>query len=284
MAFLGTSGLAIRALAVQCLRPLIGLLVLGALFYVLEQIAGRSRAQPVFRRGYWTDVLYLFTAPLFKLLVKVAIILPATVLLLLQVTTPNELKAGLYHGYGPLCRLPVWVQIPLIYVLVDFCGYWVHRLFHTGSWWPFHAVHHSSQEVDWLASVRVHPVNELVDRLFQATPVLLIGLNPTLTLASAPILTLYAIGLHANLNWDFGPLRGCLASPVFHRWHHSNAPEAMNKNFAGLLPVWDILFGTYYMPKGATPQTFGINEPMPAGFLGQLWFPFSKRPEDTPPA
>jgi sterol desaturase/sphingolipid hydroxylase (fatty acid hydroxylase superfamily) len=125
-------------------------------------------------------------------------------------------------------------------------------------------------------------VNELVDRLFQATPVLLIGLNPTLTLASAPILTLYAIGLHANLNWDYGPLRGWLASPVFHRWHHSNSQEAINKNFAGLLPVWDILFGTYYMPKGLTPQTFGIHEPMPAGFLSQLRFPFSKRSEDAP--
>jgi len=45
-----------------------------------------------------------------------------------------------------------------------------------------------------------------------------------------------------------GPLRAVLASPRFHRWHHTSAKEGRDKNFAGLLPLWDILFGTYYMP------------------------------------
>jgi sterol desaturase/sphingolipid hydroxylase (fatty acid hydroxylase superfamily) len=101
------------------------------------------------------------------------------------------------------------------------------------------------------------------------------GYNPTVTLSTAPILTFYAIFLHANVNWDFGPLRSVIATPVFHRWHHSREPEAWDKNFAGLLPIWDILFGTYYMPKGRWPENFGICEPMPKGYLGQLWEPFS---------
>lgn len=262
------------------LRPLFALLILGSLFYLLELIAGRSLKQRVFRKGYWTDVLYFLSAPAVKVAVKASMLLPASLLILLNLSTPQELKEGLYHGYGPLSRQPVWAQVIQIYLLVDFCGYWVHRLFHTGKWWPFHAVHHSSEHVDWLASVRVHPINELVDRLAQASPVLLLGFNPTLTLASAPILTLYAITLHANLNWDYGPFRGWIASPVFHRWHHSNHPEALNKNFAGLLPIWDILFKTYYMPKGVYPERFGINEPMPSGFLAQWRHPFtgSKNP------
>jgi sterol desaturase/sphingolipid hydroxylase (fatty acid hydroxylase superfamily) len=151
----------------------------------------------------------------------------------------------------------------------------MHRLFHSGKWWPFHAVHHSSKEVDWLASARVHPVNELLNLLAQASPVLLLGYDPTLTLSTAPFLTLYAILLHANVNWDYGPLRAWIASPVFHRWHHSDIPEARDKNFAGLLPVWDIIFGTYYMPKNTQPKTFGIDAPMPKGFLGQIKEPFA---------
>lgn len=258
------------------LRPLLGLIVFGALFYTVEKIAGRSRPQAVFRKGYLTDLMYFFTAPLMKVVVKGVIIIPAAVLILLHLTTPEEMRSGLYHGYGPLSRQPGWLQALQIYLLVDFFGYWTHRLFHTGKWWPFHAVHHSSEEVDWLASVRVHPVNELVDRLVQATPVLLLGYNPTLTLATAPLLTLYAITLHANVNWDYGPLRAWISSPVFHRWHHSNEPEAKNKNFAGLLPLWDVLFGTYYMPKERVPANFGIDSPIASGFFGQLWDPFEK--------
>lgn len=66
-----------------------------------------------------------------------------------------------------------------------------------------------------------------------------------------------------------------IASPVFHRWHYSRDREAWDKNVAGLLPFWDILFGTYFMPKGRYPENFGINEPMRGGFFGQLWKPFA---------
>lgn len=255
------------------IRSFTGLVLLGVLFFLVEKIAGRSRNQNVFRSGYLTDLLYFFTAPFVKIMVRSVIIVPAAVLIFFQLTTPQELRDSLYHGYGPLSRQPAWLQGIQIYLLVDFFGYWAHRLFHTGHWWPFHAVHHSSTEVDWLASVRVHPINELVDRFVQATPVLLLGYNPTITLTTAPFLTLYAIMLHANVAWDYGPLRCVLASPVFHRWHHSDCAEARDKNFAGLLPLWDILFRTYYMPRNAVPLSFGIDSPMPTRFLAQLWEP-----------
>ncbi|HRE04356.1 MAG TPA: sterol desaturase family protein [Opitutaceae bacterium] len=258
------------------LRAVLALTLLGLLFFVIERGLGRGRTQPFFRRGWATDVLYgFFTILLTKPLVRLTLILPAAVLILAQLTTPELLKLQAYRGYGPLSRQPVWLQAVQIYVLVDLIGYWVHRLFHRGRWWPFHAVHHSSEDLDWLGSLRVHPVNELVNKLAQATPVLLLGYNPTVTLSTAPLLTLYAVFLHANVNWDFGPLRTVLATPVFHRWHHSKDREAWDKNFAGLFPVWDLLFGTYYMPKGRWPENFGICEPMPSHFLGQLWSPFA---------
>ena len=254
------------------------LLVLSAVFLLIERVAGRgrNRAQPVMRRGWFTDVVYWFvTVLLTKPLVRVMMILPLGLLLLAQVTSLDALRQGAYAGFGPLSRQPVWVQAIQIYVLVDFIGYWTHRQFHRGRWWPFHAVHHSSEDLDWLGSLRVHPVNDLVNKLAQASPVLLLGYNPLVTLSTAPILTLYAIFLHANVNWDFGPLRSVIATPVFHRWHHSREPEAWDKNFAGLLPLWDRLFGTYYMPRNRWPANFGICEPMPTGFIGQLWAPFA---------
>jgi len=254
---------------------LIGLIVLSIVFLIVERVIGRGRKQPVFRRGWFTDVIYWVITPFFtKQLVKYGIILPAGLLVLAKVTTVEGFQLRTYDGFGPLGAQPLWLQALEIYVLVDFIGYWTHRLFHSGRLWPFHAVHHSSEDLDWLGSVRVHPVNDLVNKMAQAAPLILLGFNPYVTLSTAPFFTLYAIFLHANVNWDFGPLRSVIATPVFHRWHHSKDREAWDKNFAGLFPFWDILFGTYYMPKGRYPENFGIHDPMPKGFFGQMWAPF----------
>ncbi|MEI6871137.1 MAG: sterol desaturase family protein [Verrucomicrobiota bacterium] len=270
------------------LRPLITLLVLGTFFFLLESAVGKARPQRILRGGFRLDIIYWFIAPMLKVLTRMALIIPASVLILLGVTTPEVLKAGHYLGFGPLSQQPLWLQAVQIVFLVDLSGYWIHRLFHTGHWWPFHSIHHSSESVDWLAAVRVHPVNELLDKIAQVTPVLLLGYNPTVTISFAPLLTLYAIYLHANLNWDNGPMRAFISSPVFHRWHHSNAPAARNKNFAGLFPLWDILFKTYYMPKDLRPETFGIDEVLPDSYPSQVWAPFAaltqrKAQEQNPP-
>jgi len=270
-------------------RALVSFVVLSLVFLVIERFVarGRGRAQPIIRRGWGTDVVYWFvTIVVTKPLGRLLLILPAGLLVLAQIVPAETFKLGEYRGFGPLSRQPLWLQALQIYLLVDLIGYWTHRLFHTGKWWPFHAVHHSSEDLDWLGSIRVHPVNDFVNKLAQVTPVLLLGYNPVVTLSTAPVLTLYAIFLHANVNWDFGPLRAVIATPVFHRWHHSRDREAWDKNFAGLLPLWDIVFGTYYMPRDRWPENFGIHEPMPAGFLGQLWEPFAalrRKPEKTDP-
>ncbi len=267
-------------------RALVGFLILSLVFLIVERALGRGRRQPVFRRGWLTDLIYWVVTPIVtRQVIKFVLLVPALGLVLMKVTTIDALQLRTYSGFGPLRWQPLWLQAVEIYLLVDFIGYWTHRMFHGGRWWPFHAVHHSSEELDWLGSVRVHPVNELVNRLAQVTPLLVLGFNPWVTLSTAPFFTLYAIFLHANVNWDLGPLRSFLASPVFHRWHHSKDRDAWDKNFAGLLPVWDLLFGTYYMPRGRWPENFGIHEPMPRGFFGQLWEPFAwnRRKAGPPP-
>ena len=257
------------------IKHLLGLLLLGLVFYFIERVMGARRRPGFFRPGMLTDAAYFFTIELFKQASRVLLIVPFIVLVLAGATTGEVAKAGLYRGFGPVAAQPVWLQAIEIYLLADFLGYWIHRLFHTGAWWPFHAVHHSSEELDWLSSVRVHPVNEAVDKLAPVVPILFLGFDPTVTAGVAGFLTFYAIFLHADVDWDFGPLRSVISTPVFHRWHHSKDPQAIDKNFAGLLPLWDILFGTYYMPRDRMPCDFGVPEKVPAGFFGQLWHPFA---------
>jgi sterol desaturase/sphingolipid hydroxylase (fatty acid hydroxylase superfamily) len=217
------------------------------------------------------------------------LIVPIIVLLWFGVASRDDFRLGHYHGFGPVALQPVWLQLIEIYLMFDFIGYWMHRLFHRRRWWPFHAVHHSSEDLDWLSSVRIHPVNDLISKFCQLTPFLLLGFNPFITLSTAPFFTFHAIFVHAAVDWDFGPLRGIIVSPVFHRWHHSKDRAAWDKNFSGLFAFWDRIFGTYYMPADRLPENFGIPEEFPGDFLRQLGQPFvkfvAKRPalRSTPP-
>jgi sterol desaturase/sphingolipid hydroxylase (fatty acid hydroxylase superfamily) len=199
---------------------------------------------------------------------------------------PLVLFFGLHYqtlsqGHGVLSRQPLWLQAIEIFVVGDFFGYWQHRLFHQARLWPFHAVHHSSTELDWLSSVRLHPINDIGSKLIQAVPLVALGFNLTTVALYAPITTFYAIMVHANLRWDLGLFRAVFVSPAFHRWHHTKAEEGLDKNFAGAFPLWDILFGTYYMPR-RQPTVFGIDDPMPTGFIGQMIQPFRRRPQNAP--
>lgn len=253
----------------------IGLAVLFVVFRTLELRLPRDRRTPLWRKGLATDLAYwVFTPFAAHYVVGVAVIAGVALFALLVYGRIDEKL--IMGGFGPLSRLPFWLQSFLMLLLADLVGYWSHRLFHGRRLWRFHAVHHSSTNLDWLSAVRGHPVNELVSRLAITLALLGLGFAPAAAAWVAPVFAIFAILLHANLDWDWGPLRTVIASPRFHRWHHSTEREALDKNFAGLFPVWDILFGTYYMPKGRVPRVFGTTEPVPEGLFGQLLFPFRR--------
>jgi sterol desaturase/sphingolipid hydroxylase (fatty acid hydroxylase superfamily) len=254
---------------------IIGFLVLFALFRALELRRPSELRTPILRPGLATDIAYwIFTPFAAHYVVGFAVLLAVAVIaVVIYGTLDKNLILG---GFGPLARLPYALQALLMLVIADVSGYWMHRLFHGRRLWRFHAVHHSSAALDWLSATRVHPVNELLQRLMTILPLLGLGFAPAAAAGVAPVLALFAILLHANLDWDWGPLRSVIASPRFHRWHHSSETEAQDKNFAGLFPVWDILFGTYYMPQDRLPRHFGTQTPVPPGLLGQLAFPFQR--------
>lgn len=181
-----------------------------------------------------------------------------------------------WSGFGPLANLPFAAQVVMIFITADFLSYWQHRMFHTKFAWPIHAVHHSSENLDWLASTRFHPLNEIGAQLIYVAPLIAVGFSPMAFVVLAPFTASYAVILHANVNWSFGSLRYVLASPTFHRWHHTSAKEGQDKNFAGFLPIWDVIFGTFYLPKSRCAEVFGIKETMPKGFVRQFSYPFNR--------
>ncbi len=103
-----------------------------------------------------------------------------------------------------------------------------------------------------------------------------LGFAPAAFALLVPFNRIYAGLVHANLNWTFGPFKYVLASPVFHRWHHTSEAEGMDKNFAPTFPFLDLMFGTFYMPEGKLPTKFGIagGDKIANSFIGQTLYPF----------
>lgn len=253
---------------------------LAAGFIAVERLWPAVRGQRLLRAGWKTDAVYwLFTPIVSKNLSRLGIGVVLAILLLASGAKVNRenIEAALAGRDTWFSTWPLRVQAVSVLVLSDFTAYWLHRAFHRGWLWRVHAVHHSSRELDWLSAVRLHPLNELITRMVQVLPFYFLGFSPLVLAGVAPFLSLYAILLHANVNWSFGPLRYVMATPAFHRWHHTSEEEGLDKNFGGLLPLWDLIFGTFYMPPGKHPQVFGIvHHDMPESLWGQMTYPFRR--------
>jgi sterol desaturase/sphingolipid hydroxylase (fatty acid hydroxylase superfamily) len=219
-------------------------------------------------RGAGTDFVYWFLVPLFLRWARTLMLAAGT--------------AVVFGGGGteilPVRGWPLWQQCLAVLLIEDVLLYAAHRLFHSRLGWKFHAVHHSPGVLDWTATQRFHPVNNLLAFGLADLAVLLLGFAPEALVVLTPFNIAYSALVHANLNWTFGPFRFLLASPVFHRWHHTTEREGLDKNFASTFPLLDVIFGTYYMPPGKLPEDYGNGEAdYPDDFWGQLVHPFRKR-------
>ena len=241
----------------------IALVVLALLFSLLERIAWAVPRKSLFRRERTVDLLWWFFTPIVSRTASTIAVFVAIAIVAGKGRSPEWFESQ-----------PKLLQILELLIVADFLGYFAHRLFHGRRLWRYHAIHHSAEDLDWLSATRVHPVNEIGNRLLQVVPLYLLGFRGEALAALVPILTFWALMVHANLRWDFGPLRYIIASPKFHRWHHTSQDEGLDRNFAGLFPWIDAMFGTLYMPRDRQPERFGVaGERVPGGLWGQLVYP-----------
>jgi len=228
------------------------------------------------KRDLLTDLCYWFLIPLFARYLRIGLLV-AGAALLFGITGPDDLAAFYQDGHGPLARLPLWLQGVLFLVGSDFLMYWIHRAFHREPLWKYHAVHHSSEELDWISAARFHPVNIFLGSVATDVALLLAGVSPSVFVILGPFTVAHSAFVHANLAWSLGPFRYVIAGPIFHRWHHTSFDRGGDKNFASTFPVLDLLFGTFYMPPNQRPDAYGIaDRDFPSGFARQLLYPFRR--------
>jgi lathosterol oxidase len=248
---------------------LLNLLVLALVFIPLERLFAGRPEQPIFRAGWQTDLAHFAVS---HLLVQVTVLLTLAPATLFFAWAARPGLQQLVQGQ------PLVLQFVEIVVVADLAEYGVHRLFHRVPWlWRFHAIHHSARAMDWLASSRLHLVDIVVTRGLSFIPLYVLGFSAPAVYAYLVFVSFHAVFIHANLRWRFRPLEWLVVTPRFHHWHHADAPEAVDRNFAIHFPWIDRLFGTAYFPPGRWPASYGIGgSPVPDGWFRQLVAPFRR--------
>ena len=247
---------------------LLNLIAFSLLFIPLEQLFPKRAEQPILRPSWRTDMTYFFVSHV-----------------LVQLTSILTLKpAMIFFSWAASAQIQAWVaSMPFVLqffgvlIVADLTQYWVHRLFHSIPFlWCFHAVHHSAESMDWLAGSRLHLVDIAVTRGLSYIPIYLLGFAEAPVFAYIIFVSVHATLIHSNLRFEFGPLRWLVATPQFHHWHHTAELDHIDKNFSVHLPFLDRLFGTYYLPKGLWPSSYGVagTTTESKGYLGQLVAPF----------
>lgn len=158
--------------------------------------------------------------------------------------------AGLYTWVWSIApvRWPLgdWRTWVAAFVLVEFVYYWFHRWSHTVRWlWATHSVHHSAEEMTLPAAVRLGWTNLLSGGWLLYLPLILVGFNPLLVLGLLTIDLRYQFFLHTEAVGKLGPLEWVLNTPSHHRAHHASNGDYLDKNFGGMVIVFDRLFGTF---------------------------------------
>lgn len=255
---------------------LLDMLLMTLIFSPIEVLWPAYPQQSVFRPQWMNDIVYFLSTHLPIQITSFLILLPAT-----QLTSTLNV-AFIAEAVG---KLPWLVQFLLAILVADLAQYWIHRSFHKIPFmWRFHAIHHSSKALDWIAGSRAHLVEDVVVRGGILIPMMLIFPQ------SINVAYLFFVNFHATwAHCNFGPtikwLEPYFIQPRFHHWHHTSQVESIDKNFAIHFPWIDRIFGTYYFPKDRWPDTYGLHqEDIPFGFWGQFFYPLWRRKAPPPPA
>lgn len=155
---------------------------------------------------------------------------------------------------------PGWLNFALAFVGVDFFWYVYHRISHRVSVvWVAHLVHHQPEEYNFSVNFANSPLGYFV-RVLVYSPLVLFGIDPEYIVLANIINGFYQALLHSELWPAWVGLERFIVTPRFHQIHHSSAHAHLDKNYGGMLTIWDRLFGSYH--DGREPITYGLTKPI----------------------
>ncbi|MBD1544868.1 sterol desaturase family protein [Roseibium aggregatum] len=178
------------------------------------------------------------------------------------------------HADGPARDWPLWIQVPVLFLVFEFMNYWIHRAMHEMRGpigrllWHIHAAHHLPRGLYLLMHAVSHPLNAVIIQGFAIIlPIWFMGYTPEAVLIFLVVNAFHGIISHFNVDMRLGLANYLFIGPETHRYHHS-ADVAEAKNYGAVISLWDQLFGTFIYRPGATPEELGTD---PAAGLPDYW-------------
>ena len=212
-------------------------------------------------------------------MVVVQVILPRLLSFFVAIKLSEYLRSNgiILDGYWPH-RSPSFFQAVLMVLAADFLRYWLHRASH--AWyllWRLHAVHHSPHKLYWVNVGRFHPMDKALQFLLDALPFIILGISDEVLGIYFVFYSINGFFQHCNINLRLGFLNYIISGPELHRWHHSFVIKEANRNYGNNLIIWDLLFGTWFLPRDREIERLGLkNREYPLDFVSQIRTPFIK--------
>ena len=153
---------------------------------------------------------------------------------------------------------PLWVFI-VAFIAYDFAYYWLHRFGHTVRWmWAAHIIHHSSQHYNLSTALRQTWTGFLTPGIFITWPLVIVGIHPMIIIFVTGLNLIYQFWIHTETidkmpHW----FEAVMNTPSHHRVHHASNPKYLDRNYAGVLIIWDKWFGTFE-PEDEEKPVYGL--------------------------
>ena len=249
---------------------ILDLLGSSLVFILIEKMFPLYPRQPVFRAEWQTDFVHFVVN---HFLVGLALLIVNFLIHRLfgwAVYTPLQ---------SAIHSLPLVLEAFLVLLVADLVQYWTHRGYHEiPLLWRFHAVHHSTKTLDWMAGSRLHLLELVFTRVSILGVLYVLGFSKPAMDIYIVVVGFQAVFNHSNVSLPWGPLKYVIVTPDFHHWHHSSDRVALDRNYAAHFAFIDYLFGTAARTDRAFPEKYGVlGDYMPQGFLKQQAFPFTYR-------
>lgn len=220
-------------------------------------------------RPRWGDVK---NDALFMAFVQIA--LPRVLSVLLVLATAAWASEHMRSEWWPHAW-PLAAQALLMLLAVDLLRYWLHRACHSNPLlWRLHEVHHSPDILYTLNVARFHPLEKVLHFSLDTVPFVLLGISPEILAAYLLLYSVNGLFQHSNVRLRYGWLNYMVGSAETHRWHHARDPGTAYCNFGNTTIVWDLVFGTWYLPANRSLDIGIPDRHYPKDFLSQMLTPF----------
>ena len=165
-----------------------------------------------------------------------------------------------FYRYAPFKLDNKWIAWPFALIGADFIYYWKHRYEHEiRVLWAYHSIHHSSEEFNLSTAMRLPIFGTLSTALFHV-PLVLAGVSPVMVIVVRQLVLMYQYWVHSDSIGNLGWFERWFNTPSAHRVHHGSNARYIDKNYGGILILWDKVFGTFEPECAEEPVVYGLTK------------------------